>query len=125
MSEENVEIVRGFIEAMQRFFEAYWENPRSIAAAVEADTLWPEYREVLTYVHPEVEWKTVLLGETHRGYLGTTKAWDDYLRWAENYRVGQQEVADLGDDRVYAVVTLVGKAKAGGTPMDARLFDVF
>jgi hypothetical protein len=78
MPEVNVEIVRRFMEAMQRSFEAYWENPRSIAAAVEADTLWPEYREVLTYLHPEVEWKTVFLGETHRGYLETAKVWDDY-----------------------------------------------
>jgi len=48
MSQENVEIVRRFIDATQRFFEAYWDNPRSIAEAVEADDLWPEYREALT-----------------------------------------------------------------------------
>jgi ketosteroid isomerase-like protein len=125
MSEQNVEIVRRFMDAMRRFFEAYWENPRSIAAAVEADDLWPEYREMLTYAHPEVEWKTVFLGETHRGYLGTAKVWDDYLKWAEDYRVDLQEVADLGNDRVYATLTLVGKAKAGGAPIDARMFDVF
>jgi ketosteroid isomerase-like protein len=124
MSQENVEIVRRFWDAVQRFFDAYWEDPRSIALAVEADTLWPEYREVLAFVDPEVEWKTVFLGETHRGVLETAKVWDDYLKWARDYRVGLQEAKDLGADRVYAVVTIVGKAKVGGTPMDTRFFDV-
>src|SRR3954452_2338662 len=124
MSEQNVEIVRRFIDATRRFFQAYWEDPRSIAAAVEADDLWPEYREAISYVDPDVEWKTVFLGETHSGYLETAKVWDDYLRWAEDYRLGLEETADLGDDQVYAVVKLGGKAKAGGSPMDARFFDV-
>jgi len=125
MSQENVEIVRRFIDATQRFFEAYWDNPRSIAEAVEADDLWPEYREALTYVHSEVEWKTVFLGETHRGYLAAARVWDDYFKWAEDYRVRLREVTDLGDDRVYAALALVGKAKAGGAPMNAQFFDVF
>ena len=124
MSQENVEVVRRFVEAMQLFFESYWENPRSIASAVAADSLWPEYREVLTYTDPEVEWKTAM-GQTHRGYLETAKVWDDYLTWAEDYRVDLQELAELDDGRVYAVVALVGKAKAGGTPMHARFFDLF
>ena len=125
MSQENVEIVSSFMDAVQRFFNAYWEDPRSIAAAVEADDLWPEYREALAYVHPEVEWKTVFLGETHRGILAAARVWDDYLKWAEDYRVDLQEVADLGNDRVYATLGLVGKAKAGGEPMNAQFFDVF
>jgi ketosteroid isomerase-like protein len=125
MSQENVDVVRSFMDAVQRFFNAYWEDPRSIAEAVEADDLWPEYREVLTHVHPEVEWKTVFLGETHRGILATARVWDDYLKWAEDYRVALQEVTDIGDDRVYATLTLVGKAKAGGEPMNAQFFDVF
>jgi hypothetical protein len=31
--------MRRFIDAMGRSFEVYWENPRSIAAAVEASNL--------------------------------------------------------------------------------------
>ena len=125
MSEENVEVVRRFIAATQRFFEAYWKDPRSIAAAVEAETLWPEYREALTFLDPDVEWKTIFLGETHRGYLETAKVWDDYLRWADGYRVHLQETEDLGGDQVYAVISVIGTAKIGGAPMDARFFDVF
>ena len=42
MSEENVEIVRRFNEAGQRSIDAYWENPKSRAAALEAGDLDPE-----------------------------------------------------------------------------------
>jgi ketosteroid isomerase-like protein len=124
MSEENVEIVRRFIAAMQRSFAAYWRDPRPLSAALETGTESAEYREALTYLDPDFEWKTVFLGETHSGYLETAKVWDDYLRWAEDYRLSLEETADLSDDQVYAVVNLVGKAKAGGGPMDARFFDV-
>jgi ketosteroid isomerase-like protein len=72
-----------------------------------------------------VEWKTVFLGETHRGHLAAAKVWDDYFKWADEYRVALQEVTDLGDDRVYANLALHGKARAGGAPMDAAFFDVF
>jgi ketosteroid isomerase-like protein len=119
-----VEIVRRFMGTMERSFEAYWRNPRSIATAVEADTLWPENREALRYLHPDFEWQTVM-EQTHRGYLETAKVWDDYLTWAADYRIGVQEATDLGDDRVYAVITLTGTAEAGGTPMNARFFDLF
>ena len=78
----------------------------------------------LAYAHPDVEWKTVFLGATHRGYEATAKVWDDYLTWAEDYRVVLDEVEDLGDGRVYAVVALRGKAKAGGAPMTTQFFDV-
>jgi hypothetical protein len=49
MSQENVDVVRSFMDAVQRFFNAYWKDPRSIAEAVEADDLWPEYRRSPTH----------------------------------------------------------------------------
>jgi len=30
--------------------------------ALATDTAWPEYREALSYLDPEFEWKTVFLG---------------------------------------------------------------
>jgi hypothetical protein len=52
MSEENVEVVRRFVDAMQGSFETYWKNPRSIAEAIQTETLWPEYREALSFLDP-------------------------------------------------------------------------
>jgi hypothetical protein len=59
MSQENVEIARRFFAAVKRSFETYWQNPRSFAAALEAEELWPEAREVFKFVHPDAEWQTI------------------------------------------------------------------
>jgi hypothetical protein len=79
MSQENVEIVRRFFGAIEQAFDAYWENPRSIAAALEARDLWPEWVEAYEFLHPQIEWQTVFLGETARGYLQAARLWDDFL----------------------------------------------
>jgi hypothetical protein len=50
MSQENVGIVRRFLEASERSFEAYWENPRSGVAAMKAGDLSPQTEEVLGYL---------------------------------------------------------------------------
>ena len=56
---ENVEIVRRFNEAGQRSIDAYWENPRSRPAALEAGDLDPETEAALAFLHPEVEYNAV------------------------------------------------------------------
>ena len=100
MSQENVELVRRFMDVIERAFDAYWDSPRSIAAALEAHDLWPEWGEVYEYLDPQIEWQTVFLGRTHRGHLETAQAWDDFLTWAQDYRPSLEDVEDLGDDRL-------------------------
>jgi ketosteroid isomerase-like protein len=124
MSQENVEMVRRFFGAIEQAFDAYWKDPRSIAAALEARDLWPEWVEAYGYLHPEIEWQTVFLGETACGHLEAARVWDDFLTWAEDYRPSLEEVADLDGDRVFAVVALVGKGKESDMRVDARFFDV-
>jgi ketosteroid isomerase-like protein len=80
---------------------------------------------VFEYVHPQIEWQTVFLGDTYRGHLETARAWDDFLPWAEDYRPSLEEVADLGVENVFAVVALVGKSRDSDAHMNARFFDVF
>jgi ketosteroid isomerase-like protein len=124
ISEQNVELVRRFLEAIERAFDAYWNDPRSIAAAMEADVLWPEWREVFGYAHPRVEWRMAFLGETQHGHLAAAAAWDDFLTWAEDYRSTLEEAADLGGDHVLAVVTIASKGRESRARLDARLFIV-
>jgi ketosteroid isomerase-like protein len=126
MSKENVEVVRRSFGALHRAFDSYWASPRSIAAAIEAED-WPEWEEAFDYVHPDVEWQTVFLGETFRGRAEVARAWDDFLRWAEDYRPGLETAEILGEDRVFATVKLVGRGKGmrSGTLMNARFYDVF
>ena len=125
MSQENVAIVRRFMQAIERAFDAYWKSPRSIAASLEASDLWPEWAEVYEYVHPQVEWQTVFLGDTARGHLETARVWDDFLTWAKDYRPSLEAAEDLGGDHVFAVLALVGEGKDSDLRMNARFFDVF
>ena len=123
MSQENVEVVRGFFGAMERFFESYSKNPRSLVAAEASGDLWLEYEEALGYADPEVEWQTVFLGATHRGRREIARAWDDFLRWTEGYKIRLQEIEDLDADRVFAVLTISSASKDGGS-FDSQHFDI-
>jgi ketosteroid isomerase-like protein len=125
MSRENVEIVRRFFAAVEQFFHAYWETPgRSLTAALETDESWPELRQALGYLHPDVEWQTVFLGDTTHGQLEMAKTWDDFLKWADDYRVGITELDDFGPDRVYGIVALSSRSKDSGARINARFNDV-
>jgi ketosteroid isomerase-like protein len=126
VSERNVEVVRRSFEALDRAFDSYWANPRSIAAGMEAGD-WPEWEEALDYVHPEIEWQTVFLGETFHGRTEVARAWDDFLKWAEDYRPSLETTEILGTDRVFAEVKLVGRGKgqSSGLHLNARFYDVF
>jgi hypothetical protein len=82
MSQENVEVVRRFEEAGQRSLDAYWKNPRSGVAALEAGDLEPEAKAFLAFLHPEVEYNALpaaLEGGTARGHVGWLQSWDAYL----------------------------------------------
>jgi ketosteroid isomerase-like protein len=125
MSQENVALVRRFMDAIERGFDAYWKDPRSIATALEEDDLWPEWAEAYEFVHPQIEWQTTFLRETARGQLESAQLWDDFLTWAEDYRPTLEDAEDLGGDHVFAVVGLVGKGKDSDMQMGTRFFDVF
>jgi ketosteroid isomerase-like protein len=125
VSQENLDVVRRCFEALERAFDAYWREPHSIADAMRAGELPPEWQEGWDYIHPEVEWETVFLRETFRGHLEAARAWDDFLRWATDYRPHLEEVEDLGSDRVLGVIALAGQGKGSDARMDARFYDVF
>jgi ketosteroid isomerase-like protein len=116
MSQENVDTARRFSEAFERSSRAYWKNPRSLVSALQADELDPEGTELLSYMHPEVEWKTAfsLEGETHRGHLEFLEVCDELLGATEDYSVTVREVTDLGGDRVLVVSDLAFKGRGSG-----------
>jgi ketosteroid isomerase-like protein len=124
MSQENVEIVRRFFEAVERSFAGYWENPRPLAAALEAGELWPEAAEVYGYLHPEAKWKMAFARLTARGHLEMARGWDQLLEVTEHYMVTLRGVEDLGGDQALATVDRAAKAKQTGIEMSAPLFSV-
>ena len=127
MSQENVEIVRRFYQAGQRSLEAYWKNPRSGAAALEAGDLDPETEAVLAFLHPEVEYSGVpspLEGGIAHGHLGWLEAWDAYLGASEDTRMTIDELVDLGGDEVLAVGELTVRWKGSGMTLTEPRFAV-
>jgi hypothetical protein len=84
MSQENVEIVRRYYEAVQRAFTAYWKGPRSVADSLKEGQVGPEGVEMIRYLHPNVEWTTALTGITYRGYSDLASGFDELMEAARN-----------------------------------------
>jgi ketosteroid isomerase-like protein len=121
MSQENVEIVRRFLDASARVGEAYFKEPYSYAAAFQAGTLPPEAEALMKFAHPDMQWTPAFSTKTYRGYLGMAQAWDEFLEAAESYVLTIAELIDGGDDQVIAVVDGALKGKGSGIEVTARL----
>jgi ketosteroid isomerase-like protein len=113
MSQENVETVRQFYEAVERWMAAYWRDPRSIADALKADDLIPEGKAVFELVAPDFVWNAGTFG-TYRGHGEIARAWDDLLETVDDYRLSVRNLRDCGDGRVFAAVDRTAKARASG-----------
>ena len=124
MSQENVDRVRRFYQGVERAFQAYWADPRSVEEAWQGGDVTPEGAELVRYVHPNVEWKTALMGISYRGYLGIARGWDQLLEAAQEYRIDLKEVADLGDEQVLAVVEAAMKGKSSNIAVESVIFTV-
>ena len=126
MSQENVEIAQGFSNAFERASRAYWKDPRSLEEGLKTGDLSPEAAELISYLHPEVEWKTAfsLAGETRRGHIEFAKFCDEWLDATEDYAVTIREVTDLEDDRVFIVSDLAFNGKGTGIEVNGVSFAV-
>jgi ketosteroid isomerase-like protein len=124
MSQENVELVRRYLEAVERAFAAYWQGPRSLVDSLRAGEVGPEIAGVMRYWHRNIEWKSALIGITARGYEGTLHGVDQFLDAAQDYRVNVLEVTDLGDSQVLAVLRLAMKGKASDIDVNATIFNI-
>ena len=121
MSQENIEIVRQFYEAVERGFRAYWEDPRSAEDSWNAGEVGDEGVEMARYVHPNAEWKTLLTGIT---YAGIARGFDQLVDAAKDYRITLKEVKDLGGDNVLAVVKSAMKGRESGIDVTVLIFVV-
>jgi|SRR5215211_6666487 len=125
MSEENVELVRNYLEVVQRAYEAYWQAPRSVADSLRAGEVEPEIADVMHYMHPNIEWKSALIDvDSTRGYEGAARGLDRLLEAAQDYRINVQEVIGLGANRVLAVLELVMKGKASDIDVNTTIFSI-
>jgi ketosteroid isomerase-like protein len=124
MSQDNLEIVRRYFEAVERAFEAYWQVPRSVADSLRAGKIEPEIADAMRYFHPDIEWKSALIGITTRGYEDTVRGVDQMLEAAQDYRIKTQEVTDLGGNQVLAMLDLAMTGKDSGISVSQQIFNV-
>jgi ketosteroid isomerase-like protein len=122
MSQENVEVVRRYYEAVQRAFRAYWEDPRSVADSLQAGDVPPVAVEMIRCLNPDAEWKTALTGITYRGYSELAGGFDQTVEAAQTYSIEIQAVTDLGGDQVLAVVEAAMTGKASDIDVKAVIF---
>lgn len=110
MSQQNVDTVHRFFDALERSLDA-WDRSRLLVDAMKADDLPQESRDVLDYLGPEMEWHPIFSSETYRGYLEIAKGWDELLEASVDYHLKLLDVTDLEDDRVFVVFgpTLEGR----------------
>jgi ketosteroid isomerase-like protein len=124
MSQENVEVVRRYLEAVERVLAAYWQGPHSLEDSLRAGEVRHEIADALRYLHPNIEWKSALIGITTRGYEGMMRGVDQLLDAAQDYRVNVPEVTDLGDSQVLAVLRPAMKGKASDIDVNATIFSI-
>ncbi|HEX2129374.1 MAG TPA: nuclear transport factor 2 family protein [Solirubrobacterales bacterium] len=107
MSEENVEIVVGCFEAVNR---------GEFAAVVDA------YAEDVTLeIHADMAVENHAAGKT------AVVAWfsDWFRQFARGYRFELDDVRDAGDDRVYVLATHHGRGRASGAPVTRQMAYVY
>ena len=97
MSQENVEIVRGFLIA--------------------------DVDEALMYADPEIVWNPIeeLPTQGHGAVRASLERWK--AEW-DDYEMALEELEDRGD-RVVVTVRLRGRGRGSGVEIDARFYDVY
>ena len=116
MSQENVEVVRGFYEALNRWLESYWADP---GLPIEET---PELEEVFDRLDPEIEWDWLFSPETFRGRDELLRAAADWIETVGDWRVEVEELIDGAEDRVLAILRVVARGRGSGAPAGQRAF---
>ena len=78
--------------------------------------------------HPEVSWRAMEgapddVGEMH-GIEAVRRYVEDWFDTFDDFRSEPEELVDVGDDRVVAVMHITGRAKSSGVATDMRYANV-
>ena len=107
MSEENVALARKAIDALNR----------------------RDYDALVAFLSPDVVWEALEgisgIGELYRGRAGV-REWIALM--SENteggFHTGIEQMADLGDDRVFIAVVLKARRRGSGLPFEYRTWQI-
>ena len=108
MSQENVEVARGWYEVVNRWLESYWANPERPLAET------PGTDEVFDGMDSEVEWDWLFTPETFRGRDQLLGAAADWIETVDAWQLEIEDVLDGTGDRVVAIVRVVARGRGSG-----------
>jgi ketosteroid isomerase-like protein len=118
MSQENVEIVRGFWEVVGRLLDQYWANPEVPLGQ------WPDVEQGFDLVDPDAEWTPAGQLRTAHGREQWLRAIDDGLEAVDYWRPEVEEVIDAGKDKVLGVVRVSIRGKGSGASVSQQIFSL-
>jgi ketosteroid isomerase-like protein len=118
MSTRNVEVVREYFEAADRWLASYWGDPR---VPIEET---PELKEVFDLLDEDAEWDWLFGRGTVRGHERIKSAIGDWLETVDDWRIAVAEVTGGSEDRVLAVLSVRARGRGSGAPADQRVFAV-
>jgi len=119
MSQENVEIVRGYWEVIGRVLDEYWANPDvPLSESPVVD------QGAFDLVDPDAEWTPAGQLRTAHGREQWLRAIDEGLEAVDYWRPEVEKVIDAGEDKVVAVVRVSIRGKGSGVSVSQQIFTV-
>jgi ketosteroid isomerase-like protein len=116
VSQENVEVVRGYFESLNRWLASYWSDP---VVPIEQSR---ELEEVFDHLDPEAEWDWLFSPDTFRGREQLLQAVADWLETVGDWRVEVEELIDGTRNRVLLIGRVVARGKGSGAPVLQPIF---
>jgi ketosteroid isomerase-like protein len=107
MSQENVEIARGWYEVATSKAQLLAGMPRTMA-----------------FCHHEVEWSAPEDGTTYRGREGVRRRLEEWLESFDDYRYEIRRVVDCGGDEVLVEATEVGRGAISGAEVRSTHYEL-
>ena len=123
MSEENVEVVRGYDQAVKELRGVLGRSRPRGGGAGDGRSPRSGRRDAPLHA-PEWEWNTAHTGTTYRGYNGLARGFDQTVDAAQNYGIEIHEVSELGGDKVLAVVKAAMRGRATDIDVNAGIYVV-
>jgi ketosteroid isomerase-like protein len=116
MSDENVAVVRGYFDALNRWLASYWADPsQPLERAAGLD-------EVTARLDPEAEWDWLFSSEIFRGPKRMMVAVSDWLESVSDWQLEIEELIAGRGDRVLSVARVLARGRGSGAPIDQPVF---
>ena len=116
MSQQNVDVVRGYFEVFNDWLASYWSDPeRPLEESPGMDA-------VFARLDSEAEWDWPLSPETFRGREQLLQAVADWLATVSHWRIEVEDLIEGSQGRVLLVGRVVARGRSSGAPIHQPIF---